>query len=229
MPGCPNVSEFGAIASWCEGCGVRWDEGMRAGLSAYADALEHFNRSMNLIGPLDRAQILDELLLDSLGVLGPLGPLSPGTRVVDVGSGAGLPGVPLKLVCPGIRLTCVEPRSRRATFLRLVTHRLGLDGVAVVDARIEEAAGELGPMDVAVSKAFQPPVQWLETAAGLVEPQGGRVVCLTRQGEMAASDAQAKALGLWPVAGESAGTRETRRGVGDRVVLVYERGEGGRR
>ena len=215
------MSEFDAIAAWCERCGVAWDTETEARLGAYADMLEHFNRSMNLIGPLKRAQIRDELLLDSLAMLGSLGDLSPSTALLDVGSGAGLPGVPLKLVCPGIHVTCVEPRSRRATFLRLVAHRLGLEGMAVVEARIEQAGIALGSMDVAVSKAFQPPVQWLQTAAPLVSRAGGRVVCLTRSGEAARCDAMARELGLVSWGKSDAVGGATRQAVEDRVVLVY--------
>ena len=81
-----------------------------------------------------------------------------GSTVIDIGSGAGLPGIPLAIARPDLSVTLVEPLLRRSTFLDSVIARLGLDGVRVVRGRAEEKSvrAEIGTADVVTSRAVAP-------------------------------------------------------------------------
>ena len=120
--------------------------------------------------------------------------LSPGEKLVDVGSGAGLPGIPLALAAPACSVTLLEPLSRRVTFLDEVVADLGLaPRVTVLRGRAEEAARTNPGYDVAVSRALAPLDRLAAWCLPLLRP-GGRVLAL--KGERAAAEvAAAPALG----------------------------------
>lgn len=110
-------------------------------LEAYARELQAWNRAVRLVGPKDlegiRLQIVDSLL--------PFLRRPPPSPLLDVGSGAGLPGIPLAIALPNLAVTCVEARSKRASFLRHVSRRLCLIQVQVRLARLDApAAAQLG-------------------------------------------------------------------------------------
>lgn len=134
----------------------------------YLDLLEQFNASMNLVGPMSQATMMRELILDSLAPL-TVWP-KPAARVVDVGSGAGLPGIPLAISRPDCEFMLVEPRKKRAQFLRIVAHRLDLKNVHVTESRIEDTGFE--PFDIAISKAVFAPDEFLNVMVKYVNPSG---------------------------------------------------------
>ena len=178
----------------------------------YVDALLTLNQAMNLIGPMDAMRVVEELCFDSLLALKATS--WDGQRVLDVGTGAGLPGIPLALASPLAHLTLVEPRQKRVTFLRVALTRLHLDDrVTIVHDRVQALPPEQR-WDRVISKAFEPPIQWLQTASGLIGP-GGQILCMTRTHERQGLDARAQALGLRQV-GQAA-----RQGDPDRLVLAY--------
>jgi 16S rRNA (guanine527-N7)-methyltransferase len=108
-----------------------------------------------LIGPREVPRLWDRHLLNSAAIA----PLVPsGARVVDVGSGAGLPGIPLALARPDLTVTLLEPLARRVAFLTECVDRLRLERVTVVRGRAEEGPvrRELGGADVATARAVAP-------------------------------------------------------------------------
>ncbi len=102
----------------------------------YLKLLQKWQKSQRLIGSSDPAWIVEKLFLDSLLFLKVLP--REFASLADVGSGAGLPGIPLKLVRPGTRTVLIESRARRASFLSAVIRELGLRDTEVVTARVEE-------------------------------------------------------------------------------------------
>lgn len=178
------------LARFCRQNDLPFTERTEERFAEYLDLLVEFNQSMNLIGPLDEAEIVDQLLVDSAAAAA-VSP--PKGSMLDVGTGAGLPGIPLKILYPDLALTLVEPRRKRTTFLRIATTRLDLDAVSIERARIENLAE--ATFEYVISKAFQPPLEWLETASRWRSPEGV-IVCLTRPAERAALEARAADLGL---------------------------------
>ena len=106
----------------------------------YLKLLQKWQKSQRLVGSSDTAWIVEKLFLDSLLFLKVLP--SKFVSLADVGSGAGLPGIPLKIVRPGTRSVLIESRARRASFLSAVIRELGLRNIEVVTARVEDYAAE---------------------------------------------------------------------------------------
>ncbi len=105
----------------------------------YAAELIAWNERVNLTAITDSESIDTKHFLDSLTCLLAMGP-RPAGRAVDVGTGAGFPGIPLKIVQPQMRLTLVEATGKKADFCRHIVDLLELEGVEVVHARAEEIA-----------------------------------------------------------------------------------------
>lgn len=124
------------------------------GAEHFAALLERFGVERGLIGPREVERIWDRHLLNS-AVIGERIPA--GASVVDIGSGAGFPGIPLALARPDLTLTLVEPMARRVDWLAEVIEDLGL-AVTVLRGRAEERAvrAQLEPVDVVTSRAVAP-------------------------------------------------------------------------
>jgi 16S rRNA (guanine527-N7)-methyltransferase len=121
-----------------------------------------------LIGPNEVPRLWERHLLNS-AVVADLVPAP--CSVVDLGSGAGLPGVVLALLLPGARVTLLEPALRRAAFLEECVIELGLRNAAVCRARAEQAAGALAA-DVVTARAVAPLDRLAVLALGLLKPGG---------------------------------------------------------
>lgn len=133
-----------------------------------------------LIGPRETDRLWQRHVLNSLAISDFV---PDGSAVVDVGSGAGLPGIPLALARPDVKITLLEPLERRAAFLTLAVEELELsDRVRVIRGRAEEHKGRY---DVVTCRAVAPLDRLLGWTAPLFQP-GGRLVAL--KGQSAASE-----------------------------------------
>lgn len=126
-------------------------------LLAYQALLQRWNKVYNLTAIREPAQMLVQHLLDSLAVLGPLdrwltqaGTAAP--RLLDVGSGGGLPGVVIAVLRPAVAVTCVDTVGKKATFVRQVAAELRLPNLQARHARVEDLAEP--PFDVITARAF---------------------------------------------------------------------------
>lgn len=124
----------------------------------YLALLDKWGRVYNLTAVRDPGEMLTHHLLDSLAVIGPLrrhlagvGMAEQGARLLDVGSGAGLPGVVIAILCPGMAVTCVDTVAKKAAFVQQVAVNLRLPGLRGLHARVERLAERF---DVVVSRAF---------------------------------------------------------------------------
>ncbi|KZS67554.1 16S rRNA (guanine(527)-N(7))-methyltransferase RsmG [Mycobacterium ostraviense] len=158
--------------------------GDRLGLARrYADWLAGPGADRGLLGPREAERMWERHLLNC-AVIGEL--VDPGERIVDIGSGAGLPGVPLALVRPDLRIVLLEPSLRRSEFLHEVVADLGL-AVDVVRGRAEDPAvrKRLGASDVAVSRAVAPLDKLTKWSMALLK-RDGRMLAI--KGERAADE-----------------------------------------
>jgi 16S rRNA (guanine527-N7)-methyltransferase len=150
----------------------------------YAKLLADEATVRGLIGPAELPRLWSRHLLNC-AVLGELVPV--GADLIDVGSGAGLPGIPLAIARPDLRITLVEPLLRRSSWLENVVHRLGLDQVEVRRARAEELAGTLSAA-VVTARALAPLDRLVTWCLPLVQP-GGELLAMKGQAAQAELDA----------------------------------------
>ncbi|MCK1794620.1 16S rRNA (guanine(527)-N(7))-methyltransferase RsmG [Streptomyces sp. XM4193] len=135
----------------------------------YGELLAEAGVKRGLIGPREVPRLWERHLLNC-AVLSEVVP--EGVTVCDVGSGAGLPGIPLALVRPDLQITLLEPLLRRTTFLREVVELLGLDHVTVVRGRAEEVLGSLEPVHVVTARAVAPLDRLAGWGVPLLRPYG---------------------------------------------------------
>src|SRR5436190_1727343 len=112
--------------------------------------------------------------------LSPAQPDAPTSRVADVGSGGGLPAIPLAVLCPNLHFQLLEPVAKKTAFLRTAVRELGLGERVTVTAKRAETIAP-AEFDVAMSRATLPPPEWIQLATQLVRP-GGRIFVLASDG-----------------------------------------------
>lgn len=153
-----------------EAMGLRLGDEQCASLQAYADLILKWNKVYNLTALRSPEQVLSHHLLDSLSVVGPLLRQCPGaTRLLDVGSGAGLPGVVIAVMQPNLSVTCVDAVAKKAAFIRQVSAELGLPHLNGRHARVEAMGGKF---DVISSRAFASLADFVSGSAKLLAPGG---------------------------------------------------------
>jgi 16S rRNA (guanine527-N7)-methyltransferase len=141
-----------------------------AGARRYAEILAGAGVERGLIGPREVERIWDRHLLNSVAIAELL---EQDASVADIGSGAGLPGIPLALARPDLRVTLIEPLLRRSEFLREVAEELGID-VTIVRGRAEESAvrEQVGELDAVVSRAVASLDKIAKWSLPLLRPDG---------------------------------------------------------
>ena len=153
------------------GLGLALQDGQVAQLLAYLELIRKWNRVYNLTAVRDPHEMLTHHLLDSLAVVQPLQRQTRGRpiRLLDVGSGAGLPGVVIALCCPEIRVDCVDAVAKKAAFVQQAAVALQLPNLRGLHDRVEKLAG---PYDVIVSRAFASIPDFVAWSAGALAEQG---------------------------------------------------------
>jgi 16S rRNA (guanine527-N7)-methyltransferase len=141
----------------------------------YLALLDRWNKTYNLTAIRDPREMLSKHLLDSLSMWPHVRP----GKLADLGTGPGLPGIPLALAVPGLQVTLVESISKKTRFLREVVRQLGLDNVRVLDSRAE-AVAEPGAYDQITARAMDTLAGILAVGGHLLAP-GGRLLAMKGQ------------------------------------------------
>lgn len=178
--------------------GLPVDAAARGLLERYADRLLAWNRKVNLTAITDPAGVAEKHLVDSLALLPEV---AGAATLLDVGSGAGLPGIPLAIALPALEVTCCDAVAKKVAFVKAVSAELAprVRGVAVRAAGEPEKEG-LPRAEVVVSRAFAEPAAWLPLAARYVAPGGRILATLGREADEEALGRDAAASGLALVA-----------------------------
>jgi 16S rRNA (guanine527-N7)-methyltransferase len=186
----------GALRQGLLGLGLSLDEAAQARLLAYMDLIAKWNKVYNLTAVRDAQEMLTHHLLDSLAVVAPLrrelarlaranAPVhdvavsdaasllvaasQPRYRLLDVGAGAGLPGVVIAIACPEVSVTCVDTVAKKAAFVQQVAASLRLPNLRGLHARVETLAE---PFDVVCSRAFASLLDFTTWSASARAPHG---------------------------------------------------------
>jgi 16S rRNA (guanine527-N7)-methyltransferase len=181
--------------------GVSLDRDQIRTFESYLEFLLEWNQRINLTAITDRDEIWVKHFLDSLSCLKVI-PSGRELRVIDVGTGAGFPGIPLKIAVPEIRLTLVESVGKKAEFCKLLAGHLQLQGVTILHARAEEVGCDpryREQYDWAVARAVARLPVLAEYLLPLVKV-GGRT--LAQKGESGPEEAQAAAGALQLLGGK---------------------------
>lgn len=136
-------------------------------LLAYLDLLVKWNGTYNLTAVRKPEQMITRHLLDSLTVL----PYVQGGRILDVGTGAGLPGLPLAVVLTDSEVVLLDSNRKKTRFVVQAISELGLDNISVVTERVEDYRTE-GAFDTVISRAFSTVGDMLQSAGHLCRPEG---------------------------------------------------------
>jgi 16S rRNA (guanine527-N7)-methyltransferase len=203
--------------------GLEFEPGDLAKLGAYLALLLEANRSFNLTAVTDPAHAWKRHILDSLTLLPLLAELPPGATVIDVGSGGGLPGVPLAVTLPHLHVTLLEATGKKAEFLRRAAAELGLPNVRVLSQRAERAGQDpqhRERYDAAVARAVGSLAVLAEITIPFVKPPAegtspGRALLI--KGQKAAEELDAAKQALHLLHAVHTGTVETPTG---RVVVL---------
>jgi 16S rRNA (guanine527-N7)-methyltransferase len=201
--------------------GVEFDPGDVERLGLYLALLLDANKAFNLTAVEDPEAAWTRHILDSLTLLQVLAELPEGARVIDVGSGGGLPGVPLAIVMPHLRFTLLEATGKKAAFLRKAIGALGLSNAEVLAERAESAGQDKKhreQYDAVVARAVGRMVTLAELTVPLAKVD--RRVMLIK-GERAGEELEEAAKGLALLHAVHSGTLQTPTG---RIVVLEKSG-----
>lgn len=136
-------------------------------LLAFVCLIEKWNKAYNLTAIRGRDDILKLHILDSLAIL----PCVSGQKIIDVGTGAGLPGIPLAIFMPSVQFTLLDGNAKKTRFVQQAVLELMLSNVEVVHSRVE-TLGRDGQYDVVMSRAFASLQDIMSLTEYLLQPEG---------------------------------------------------------
>lgn len=155
------------LAAGIAALGLALPADAEAKLLTYLALLDKWNRVYNLTAVRDTERMVSHHLLDSLAAV----PFFQGARVLDVGSGGGLPGIPLAIARPDLQVTLIDSIAKKTAFLLQAKMELGLDNLSVVTNRVEDYRPETG-FDLITSRAFSDLREFVALTRHLLKPAG---------------------------------------------------------
>jgi len=158
------------LAAVCATLGLAPTPAQLESLLNYLDLLARWNATYNLTAVRDRDAMLTQHLADCLAVVKPLNARLSQGRVLDVGSGGGLPGVVLAVMLPALDVSCVDAVGKKAAFVRQVAAQLKLPNLHAEHARVESL--QLPPFELITSRAFSSLADFTRLTRHLLKPDG---------------------------------------------------------
>jgi len=161
------MSQAAILAKGIAEAGLPIDEQKQKKLLAYLALMQKWNKVHNLTAVRDADEMVTLHLLDSLVVL----PFIDGKALLDVGSGAGLPGIPLAICLPDLKVTVIDSNNKKVSFMRQAKAELGIDNLEVLGGRVEEIAPKR-KFDMVISRAFSDLDLFISLTHQLCDAQG---------------------------------------------------------
>jgi len=161
----PAESPAERLQAGLEQLGCRLQPAQTGALLQYLELLQRWNRAYNLTAITEPSEMVVRHLLDSLSV----SPFIAGGRLLDAGTGAGLPGVPLAIARPDLDVTLLDSGGKKVRFLNHVKRTLDLHNARPVQARLEDYAAPT-PFDTIISRAFSSLADFVQAARRLASP-----------------------------------------------------------
>jgi len=162
-----------ALSRGLEKMQVEVSDPQKNSLLQYVELLGKWNRVVNLTAVRDPLQMIPRHILDSLSIAS----FIDAETLIDVGAGAGLPGIPLAIVKPHVNVTLVDSVAKKPRFMQQVVTELGIGNVAVLHTRVEALEQET---EIVVARAFAAPEKLASLSRHLLLP-GGRLLAMTGQ------------------------------------------------
>jgi 16S rRNA (guanine527-N7)-methyltransferase len=174
------------------------EESARVPLLRWLELLAEWNKRIDLTAARTEEELTDLMLADAGELARHIG---PSQRVVDIGTGAGAPGLALALMRPDLEVTLVEPLAKRTSFLRTVVGTIGRTDVTILRERGEAIAARLpNAFDVAISRATLPPAAWIPLALVLA-PAAWALLAREEPPEVPGARIDADLAYTWPATG----------------------------
>ncbi|MDA8168505.1 MAG: 16S rRNA (guanine(527)-N(7))-methyltransferase RsmG [Nitrospiraceae bacterium] len=148
--------------------GIGYEGGAIGAFMTYLAELRKWNRAYNLTSITEDRDIVTKHFLDSALYLKAIE--GKGHTIADVGSGAGFPGIPLKILRPDLSISLIEPSGKKAAFLRHMIRTLGLRDISAVEKRVEDMRDSL--FDIALTRALFKAPEFVKKASGIVKKNG---------------------------------------------------------
>ena len=155
------------LAQGCIELGLQLDSQQQAKINAYLDGLVKWNQAYNLTAIRDPGEMVVKHLLDSLAIY----PAVLGSNILDVGTGPGLPGIPLSICFPQRHFTLLDSNGKKTRFMLQMKHELQLDNVTVINDRIESLT-ESEQFDCVTCRAFSSLQEFVAHCLHLIRPDG---------------------------------------------------------
>ena len=165
LPAEPHLAPI--LEAGMQQMGVEYSSEQRDMLLTYLQLLMTWNKAYNLTAIRDPGEMIKLHLLDSLAVL----PHVAGRRLIDVGTGAGLPGIPLAIMCPERDFTLLDSNGKKTRFLFQARCDLGLSNLKEINSRVENHRPEV-PYDAVLSRAFTSVADMVKKCSHLLSPEG---------------------------------------------------------
>lgn len=162
------------ISAWAEKAGFGLEQSQAMAIGSYVSLLVKYNKKTNMVGKAGPREILDSLVVDSLHLARFLERefSLPDPVCLDLGAGAGLPGIPLRALWTKGSYLLVEPRAKRAVFMETAISLCKIKNTRVFEGRVQDLPKDGLPADLILSRAFMPPVEFMALARPLVRDTG---------------------------------------------------------